>query len=197
MKTRNEIECGQLVKTAYQCFSYLEGSLEDFPGLLKRIIEERAWEIFEDRGRIFQFPTLAEMITTSPLHGGWGETIEAVKRAIRDDAEALSMFDAELQRKPGKTWDSRTTENTLDNIQDNSAPTGTSKTAALRRLRTQRPDLHQQVINGKLSAHAAMVCAGFRRKTFTVVADDAVKAVQALRKHYTLEQVITAWECNQ
>ena len=34
----------------------------------------------------------------------------------------------------------------------------------LRRLRDQRPDLHEQVLAGELSAHAAMVTAGFRKR---------------------------------
>ena len=43
-------------------------------------------------------------------------------------------------------------------------PTGTSRAAALRRLRKDRPDLHTRVLGGELSAHAAMIEAGFRKK---------------------------------
>jgi hypothetical protein len=42
-------------------------------------------------------------------------------------------------------------------------PTGTSVEAALRRLRKARPDLHARVLAGELSAHAAMIEAGFRK----------------------------------
>lgn len=37
-------------------------------------------------------------------------------------------------------------------------------TAAIRRLRKSRPDLHEKVMNSELSANAAMVEAGFRKK---------------------------------
>ena len=42
-------------------------------------------------------------------------------------------------------------------------PSGTSAAAALRRLERYRPDLLDRVLAGELSAHAAMVEAGFRR----------------------------------
>jgi hypothetical protein len=45
-------------------------------------------------------------------------------------------------------------------------PTGTSQSAALRRLRKDRPDLLELVLNGDMSAHGAMVKAGFRPKLF-------------------------------
>lgn len=54
-------------------------------------------------------------------------------------------------------------------IQEVHAPTGTSTEAALRRLRKDRPDLHQRVINGELSAHAAMIEAGYYKQSALVV----------------------------
>lgn len=51
---------------------------------------------------------------------------------------------------------------------EKTAPTGTSTAAALRRLRKHRPDLHAAVLAGRMTAHAAMVAAGFRPKTITV-----------------------------
>lgn len=43
-------------------------------------------------------------------------------------------------------------------------PTGTSREAALRRLRKDRPDLYERVKSQELSAHAASIEAGFRKK---------------------------------
>jgi hypothetical protein len=39
---------------------------------------------------------------------------------------------------------------------------GNSNTYALRKLRKDRPDLHEQVVSGEKSPHAAMVEADFR-----------------------------------
>lgn len=49
----------------------------------------------------------------------------------------------------------RVKRNTLYNIQE-VAPTGTSKAAGLRTLRSRRPDLHEKVIKDELSVNAAM-----------------------------------------
>ena len=70
-----------------------------------------------------------------------------------------------------------------DNIQD-SAPTGTSRLRALRRLRAERQDLYERVLAGELSPHAAMLQAGLRRPTWTVPAEPA-GLVEALRRHYS------------
>jgi len=69
----------------------------------------------------------------------------------------------------------------LDNVKVE-APTGNSESAALRRLRKDRPDLHAQVLAEQLSAHAAAVQAGFRPKTFTVRADKPESIVGTLRR---------------
>ena len=80
-----------------------------------------------------------------------------MKRAVRDDAEALSLLDAELQRKPGRPVVDGDKEETGNNVTNSKRPEGNEREKALRRLRTQRPDLHQQVIDGELSAHGAML----------------------------------------
>ena len=67
------------------------------------------------------------------------------------------------------------------------APTGNSVSYALRRLQRNRPDLYGQVIAGELSAHEAMVQAGFRDKQIMIPAEPR-KAARRLRLHFTDEQ---------
>lgn len=69
----------------------------------------------------------------------------------------LDLLDRALQRPVGTN---QHTEG-VDNIQG-LAPDGTSAEAALRRLRKDRPDPHERVLAGELSAHGAAVAAGFR-----------------------------------
>ncbi len=45
----------------------------------------------------------------------------------------------------------------VDNINTSTRPDGTTQAAALRKLRKDAPKLHEQVIAGRLSAHAAIV----------------------------------------
>jgi hypothetical protein len=95
-------------------------------------------------------------------------TSQELKDLFSRDAEISDLLDIACQRKPGKTWDTRGENNTFDNIQDNPAPTGTSKNATLRRLRKDNPELHDKVVAGELSANAAAIEAGFRYRSISI-----------------------------
>ena len=82
--------------------------------------------------------------------------------------EALALLEEVTQQGPGNpTGDNQymASSGIVDNIHNSTRPSGTSSSAALRRLRTHRPDLHARVNAGDLSPHAAMIEAGFRRRT--------------------------------
>ena len=55
-------------------------------------------------------------------------------------------------------------------------------TYALRRLKRDRPDLADEVIAGRISAHAAAVQAGFRRQTWNAPADPEALALAIERR---------------
>lgn len=59
-----------------------------------------------------------------------------------------------------------------DNVRPSKPQYGNSREGALRRLQKDRPDLHERVIAGELSAHAAAIEAGFRAKTVTIPAGE-------------------------
>jgi hypothetical protein len=93
-------------------------------------------------------------IETPPLEGcGWKE--DAVRRLIADDLKIRDLWDQAVQRPPYVHAD-------VDNI--HVRPTGTSLDATLRRLRKNHPELHGRVLAGELSANAAAIEAGFRKK---------------------------------
>jgi hypothetical protein len=56
-----------------------------------------------------------------------------------DDPRALDAIDRAMKRHDGRPT-------TVDNINGSLMPTGTSRDAALRRLRKDRPDLHAMVL---------------------------------------------------
>lgn len=66
-------------------------------------------------------------------------------------------------------------------------PRGTGETYTLARLRRDRPDLAKRVAAGELSANAAAIEAGFRRRSITLALDPAHFSA-AIRKHFTAEQ---------
>lgn len=156
-------------------------SLETVPGLLKRVLQEEAWREFEtSRGDVVRHERFADFVTTPPLKG-LGASVPLLKRIVADDPEALDLLDQALQNPVGK-YESDLGDVDIVHGSKITRPDGNSKDAALRRLRKDAPELHAEVLAGRLSAHAAMVKAGFRPKTFTV-RPDPESAARTLRKH--------------
>lgn len=159
-----------------------EHGLHTVPGLLKRVLADGSWrEFVTERGEHVEYERFAEFVATPPLKG-IGSSVDLVRRIVADDKEALDLLDQALQNPVGHP--------TINNNIKDKAPQGTSQEQALRRLRKeaesgneQAAELHADVLAGNLSAHAAMVRAGFRPKTFTVRADDATSTARSLRKH--------------
>lgn len=134
--------------------------LDSIPALLRRIIENKAWEARQVKMHgVVKLANLRELITKEPMVG-WGENPERIEALIRDDAEVLAMWREEMKGKPGRP---KSTQKTNRN------PT-TLKTADrgraydLSRLQREAPELFAQVVAGTLSANAAAIQAGFRKK---------------------------------
>lgn len=67
-------------------------------------------------------------------------------------------------------------------------PSGTSKEQALRRLKKDRPELYEKVVKGQLSAHEAMVKAGFR-KPYKSVRPEVNHVAIFLHEHFNDDQL--------
>jgi hypothetical protein len=155
-------------------------ALDSVPDLLKRILREESWrEFVTQRGEHISHDRLADFVTEPPLRG-IGTSKDLVERLIEDDVEALAMWRAALKEKPGP-------KRSRNNITRSTS--GTSKAYALERLARDAPSLHAEVAAGRLSAHAAMVQAGFRPPTFTVRADSAESVAATLKRRLTPEML--------
>jgi hypothetical protein len=155
-------------------------ALESVPHQIKQIMRDETWRHFVTRlGKEVRHERFADFVTTPPL-AGLGTDIALVRRLVADDIEALDLLDQALQNPVGSNVP-------LYNVQGQ-APAGNAKDRALRKLRKDAPELHAEVLAGRLSAHRAMVKAGFRPATFTVRPDPA-SAARTLRKYMTPEQL--------
>ncbi len=154
-------------------------SLEFIPDAVARLIRENLWQerIDSHTRSVERFATFDEFVETKPSRG-LGTTVRRLQQLCQDRPDVLDLIDQARQRPNGINQYSEG----FDNVQT-LAPTGNSTDAALRRLRKDRPDLHQRVINKELSAHAAMIEAGFRKKTFTLP-EEPRAAARALYHHY-------------
>jgi hypothetical protein len=152
-------------------------ALDKVPGLVRRILADESWR---DRklmatGERVTFKSFEAFVEAKPLEG-LGSTIHQLKQCCRDDLKVLDAIDRVVQHPRGRPAIN------VDNIHNSSRQAGTSISAALRRLRTHRPDLHKRVLAKDLSPHAAMVKAGLRHQTATFAIDDVQALAGALKR---------------
>ena len=170
----NEIEKGQLCDITMSAIYHGCSKLDSIPALLRRIIENRAWECRQVKMRgVVKLANLRELITKEPMDG-WGENPDRIEGLIRDDAEVLAMWREAMKGKPGRP---KSTEKTRRN--PTTLKTGDRGRAYdLSRLQRHRPDLFAQVSAGTISANAAAIQAGFRKSKAPM--EKAVAALNAL-----------------
>lgn len=107
-----------------------------------------------------------------------GADLGTLKSLCRDNAAALDAIDRATQQQLGTN---QYTEG-VNNVNTLDRPQGNSADYALRKLRHDAPELHERVIAGELSPHAAMVQAGYRKKTYQIPADAEDAAIVLLKK---------------
>lgn len=163
--------------------------LSNVPVLLKRLLAEEGWREFETvRGEVVRHERFEEFVAAPPLKG-LGAEISLIKRIVADDPEAVDLLDRVL--RGGHGGDRRSKNFKVHNVQleNKKESNGGRRDRALRRLRKDAPELHAEVIAGRLSAHAAMVKAGFRTRTISVPVERPDRVAAALRRHMTQEQL--------
>ncbi len=163
-------------------------ALGDVPELLRKVLVEETWRDYIGANRKqMHHEHFADFVVTPPL-AGLGADLALIKRILADPRyrKILDLLDQALQNPDGGDLDRRTT---VDNIHGGRRPSGTSQMAALRRLRKDRPDLHAKVLADELSAHAAMIVAGYRPRTISVRLDSMTRVADTLRRNLTDDQV--------
>jgi hypothetical protein len=177
-------ERGTVVNSAAKMFSSGNVNLDTMPQLILRIINEDMWRqraIPQRRWALSrEFTTFEEFVTGVPLDG-LHTSVQMLKDVCRRDLRAVEAIDRATQHEPSL----HTGGNNIPG-----RPEGTSQAKALRHLRKDRPDLLERVLlpkghKDRLTAHQAMIVAGYRYRTLTVRADDPEHAARTLRKHYT------------
>ncbi|GAB3655709.1 hypothetical protein GCM10027589_14980 [Actinocorallia lasiicapitis] len=178
------VVCGELVAELSTVLSAAGEGLSRAPVLLRRVLEERAWrEFVTETGAVRHRDFLSFVIAQPPR--GLGATVGGLRRLSGGDPVVVDLLEQALQES---------TASAVDNINAPIRPTGTSQAAALRRLRKDAPVLHDRVLNGELSAHAAMVEAGFRARTVTVPLSRPETAARVLRSNLSAEELVVLIE---
>ena len=161
-----------------------ESGLKNVPGLVLRVINEELWRerIIAQTGERVQFQSFAGFVVAEPLDG-LGTDLRTLKRLCADSPVAL---DAIVRETTGRQGHKTNNDNVMVSKE---AEQGNSSEYALRRLRKDRPDLHERVRSGEMSPHAAAVEAGFRRRTIQIPADP-YEAAAALGKRFSRNDLV-------
>lgn len=152
----NEIEANRICNTAISALAHGEGQLASFPGLLRRIIEEKAWQRRRVPGKgLVEMKSLRDLVTSKPIIG-WGEDPKKIEAVIKDDVEVLALWREEMKHQ-GERVDLCSNPTEVSKIDRGKAYT-------VSRLQRESPELFEKVKAGELSANAAAIQAGFRKK---------------------------------
>lgn len=171
-----------LVELASSLLQSAGQELAAAPDAIRLLLESGAWRHFQTKlGADVRYDRFEEFVVTPPLRG-LGVSVDLVRRVVGPDTATLDLLDRALQRQHGGK---RVKD---DNIILEAKPTGTSKKQALRRLRADAPELHQRVLAGELTPHAAMIKAGFRPRTITIPIDPTT-AADRIRRNFTEDQL--------
>ena len=143
---------------------------------LLRVIREEAWQHYVPPIGEPCDPANFQDWVTADIPRGLETTAENLLEIAKGDRALEDELDRLLKRPVGSNQykEGVYIVNTLGR------PYGNAATQALRRLREDAPELHDEVLAGRMSPHAAMVKAGFRPKTLTIRLDDPMRAAQSL-----------------
>lgn len=178
-------EADAIVGSLSEAMASGETGLRYVPALLLRVINEDMWQtrVVARTGTPATFSSFKAFVEAQPLEG-LGADLATLKRLCAENPAALDALDRVTTQGKGRPeHDKSLYHNDLE-----SANQGTSSAYALRKLRTDAPELHARVLSKELSPHAAMIEAGFRRKTLQVPADPA-GAARALLRTFTAEEL--------
>jgi hypothetical protein len=169
----------------------VSASAGDLVPALAEIIEDGAWREFVhpmdglkqyDKFAEFCSDTLritAEAVEVMLDRSSLKSTAAKVRKMLREDIPA--------SRRVGRP--------ALDNVDiTNITSVANSPDYAIARLKRDNPDLAQQVVDGELSAHAAAILAGIKRRRAQILVDNADDAIRGLLKFFTAAQLIASLE---
>jgi hypothetical protein len=136
------LENGKLVDRMR--YTVLEGeiNIKHIPSLIKQVIETRAWERRWVCGYPVEHKTFRAFINTAPLDGmGWEkeEDKERIASLLRFDPEVLALWRRETTAPLG-------TNQHTDNVSTLKPEHGNSLAYTLDRLKRERPDLFERVV---------------------------------------------------
>jgi hypothetical protein len=152
---------------------------------LAEVLHTGAWSSYDSpTGKRVAYEDFAEWVT-KPVPTGLETTVENVWEIAKGDDELTR----ELERVGLKPLGDPKGGRPKGNLSTHKVSNPGSETYIVRRLKRDRPDLAELVLDGKVSARAAGIAAGFVKRTLTVPADDPDRLAATLRRHLKPEAI--------
>lgn len=174
----------ELVKSLNHWLVNGERGIRAFPGALISVIRDDAWKRrwIGSLGKEVIFDRFLDFVTASPLEG-LGAKPEQLRALCSDDPEALAMLEGALKGEHGGDHGNQYTGGKSDNVRvaTDQRDYGNKRAYLVERLQRERPDLFDEVVAKRTSAHRAAIDAGWVRPTMSVPAEPVAMA-QTLRR---------------
>lgn len=181
---------GEIIRGLQESLIHGGHSIAMIPKSIATIIDKDMWREWIDptTGEVHEYETF-DRFAAAPRPDG----LNAKRQELLD----LCHGHKDAQRKIKRVWSveelaqapGRPAKSNVRNTNINSSTDDANY--AERRLRRDRKDLYDRVQGGELSPHAAMVEAGFRKKTITIPSDlDA--AARRLVRHFDPDELYGA-----
>lgn len=143
-----------------------EHLLGQLPWMIADAIDKQVWTTYESSLKDRPWGSF-EAWVTHPLWEGLNSNLAELRFFCRREPEVLERIEAAVEELAKDTPKDEATGRFVrgDNVNTDK---GNSHTYALKRLKRDRPDLAEKVVRGEVSAHAAAIEAGFRRRLVQV-----------------------------
>jgi hypothetical protein len=162
--------------------------LNDVPNLIKRVIKEDLWQerTLAKTNEIIKFRTFEEFLQTSPPEG-LGTNLKTIRKLCHEDIAAIDLIE-QVKTKRFHGGDRRSQDFKRNNVTVEISKRGNAKEYSLKRLRKERPELHQAILDGKLTVNQAMIKANFRKQKYQIE-KDVEKISLFIKKHFTTQEI--------
>jgi hypothetical protein len=179
-----------------EVFRAAMGSVNELIPALARIIDTGAWREFmhpmDGLQRFDSFVAYCQgFLELDPVaievmldRTNFKAAAKTVRKMMREDIAPVARH--------GEIGNGRVDndESRGDNV--TSTQRGNDESYLIARLKRDDPDLATEVVEGRMSAHAAAVKAGIKKPTATVPVDSPENAIRALLRRFTKIQLIAA-----
>lgn len=144
-----------LIATVSSALSRGEHTLTVLPDLLKQLLEEGAWREFETKlGKHVTYDRFEDFVVTPPL-SGLGVSMEFVRRIAASDPVTRQLLEQVVYHS--EEGDRERNGNEGLNVSVEQEQKQERANPIMRRLQKDFPALHEQVLRGEKTRHAAAV----------------------------------------